>query len=85
VPIHDSEGLVGVADALHRASRTIVEFDGRAFDGADRFQHDRTRDQRLAAIGYLVIRFTSEDVERRGRDLVERTRRVVGLRERRSA
>lgn len=85
VAVHDGEGLVGVADALHRASRTVVEFDGRAFHGQDRFQHDRTRDQRFAAIGYIVVRFTAHDVQHRSRDLVERVRRTVSLRMRRPA
>lgn len=80
VAVHDDEGLIGIADALHRASRTIVEFDGRAFHGLDRFQHDRTRDQRFAAIGYLVVRFTAQDVEHRSLDVVERVRRITSLR-----
>ncbi|MCU0262318.1 MAG: endonuclease domain-containing protein [Candidatus Nanopelagicales bacterium] len=80
VPIHDRDGLIGIVDAVHAASRTIVELDGRAYHGEDRFQHDRTRDQRFAALGYLTIRFTSDDVRRRPRDFVERIRRAVALR-----
>lgn len=80
VAVHDDDGLIGVADALHRASQTVVEFDGRAFHGPDRFQLDRTRDQRFAAIGYLVVRFTAHDVQHRPYDLRERVRRIVSMR-----
>lgn len=79
-PIHDEQGLIGYVDALHAASRTVVELDGRTFHGPDRFQSDRTRDQRLVAAGYVVLRFTWEDVERRDLDVRERIRRTVALR-----
>jgi hypothetical protein len=82
VAIHDQAGLVGIVDALHRPTMTVVEFDGRAFHGDDRFQRDRTRDQRLVALGFLVIRFTHEDVERRPREFEDRVRRAVYMRAR---
>ena len=64
VDIHDDQGFVGRVDALHDATRTIVELslDSRRFHGEDRFQTDRTRDQRLAAMGHVVIRLTWDDV-----------------------
>lgn len=81
VDIRDGDGLVGRVDALHRASGVIVELDGRRFH-QDLFQSDRTRDQRLAALGFVVIRFTWEDVEIRPMDVVERIRRTVAVRSR---
>jgi hypothetical protein len=78
--IHDEAGLVGVVDAVHHASRTIVELDGRGHHGSDRFQHDRTRDQRLAALGYVVIRLTWDDVTRRGPEVLARIARTVARR-----
>jgi hypothetical protein len=82
VDIHDEHGLVGRVDALHEATGTIVELDSRRFHGEDRFQKDRTRDQRLAALGYVVIRLTWDDVEHRPMEVVERIRRTVALRDR---
>lgn len=82
VDIYDDQGFVGRVDALHEASGTIVELDSRKFHGEERFQADRTRDQRLAALGYVVIRLTWDDVQHRPTDVVERIRRTVSLRSR---
>ena len=80
VDIYDEQGFVGRVDALHDATGTIVELDGRRFHGEDRFQMDRTRDQRLAALGHVVMRLTWEDVERRPMEIVGRIRRTVAVR-----
>jgi Protein of unknown function (DUF559) len=80
VEIHDEDGLVGVVDAAHWASRTIVELDGRAYHGGARFQSDRTRDQRLAALGYVVIRLTWDDVTRRRAAILKRIASTVARR-----
>lgn len=61
VPIRDGHGLIGVVDAMHEPTGTVVELDGRAFH-QDRFQQDRSRDQRLAALGLLSVRFTHADM-----------------------
>jgi very-short-patch-repair endonuclease len=82
VDIHDEHGFVGRVDALHVATGTIVELDSRRFHGEDRFQLDRTRDQRLAALGFVVIRLTWDDVEQRPMEMVERIRRTVAVRAR---
>jgi very-short-patch-repair endonuclease len=80
VDVVDDQGFVGRVDALHETSGTIVELDGRRFHGEDRFQADRTRDQRLAALGHVVVRVTWQDVEQRPMDVVERIRRTVAVR-----
>ncbi len=67
-------------DALHPSSRSIVELDGRAHHGEDRFQPDRTRDQRLAAEGYVVLRLTWSDVAQREAEMIELIRRTVAAR-----
>ena len=61
VPVRDRHGLIGHVDALHEPTGTVVELDGRAFH-EDRFQADRTRDQRLACLGLLCVRLTHADV-----------------------
>lgn len=51
------------ADFLWRAQRLIVEVDGRDVHTTRRaFESDRRRDQRLATLGYRVIRFTWRQV-----------------------
>jgi very-short-patch-repair endonuclease len=82
VDIHDDQGFVGRVDALHDATGTIVELDSRRFHGEDRFQADRSRDQRLAALGHVVVRLTWDDVEQRPMEMVERIRRTVAVRSR---
>ena len=80
VPIYDSDGLVGVVDAFHRATGTVVELDSRAFHGPDRYQPDRTRDQRLAALGHVTLRFTWEDLDRRPEQVWARIRQTLAVR-----
>lgn len=62
VSIRDAEGLIGYVDALHEPTRTVIEVDGRAYH-ADTFEADRTRDQRLAALGILCTRVTRTHLE----------------------
>ena len=83
VDIHDEDGFLGRVDALHEATGTIVELDSLRFHGEERFQADRTRDQRLTALGHVVIRLTWADVELRPMEMVERIRRTVAMRARR--
>lgn len=82
VDVHDDRGPIGCVDALHRSSRTVIESDGRQFHGPDRFQADRTRDQRLTALGYVVLRFTWADVEQRPAEVLECIRRTLEARSR---
>ena len=80
VSLYDSDGFVGVVDAFHPATGTVVELDSRTFHGPDRFQPDRTRDQRLAALGYVTLRFTWEDLERRPDQVWARIRQTLAVR-----
>ncbi|MGH2898946.1 MAG: DUF559 domain-containing protein [Solirubrobacteraceae bacterium] len=51
------------ADFVWHARRLVVEVDGRDPHTTRRaFEHDRRRDQRLATLGYRVIRFTWRQV-----------------------
>jgi very-short-patch-repair endonuclease len=80
--VHDSEGRIGDVDAVHEGTKIVVELDGQQFHGPDRFQSDRTRDQRLAAAGYVVLRFTWDDLIKRPDDVIERIRRTMSHRAR---
>jgi very-short-patch-repair endonuclease len=63
--IRDGAGIVGEADVLFPASRLVLEVDGAAYHGRDHFQADRTRQNRLVAAGFTVLRFTWADVVER--------------------
>lgn len=54
--------MVGEVDLLV-AGRVVVELDGLAYHSGPReFREDRRRDRELALQGYVVLRFTAEDV-----------------------
>ncbi len=85
VPIRDAEGVIGLVDALHVPSGTVIELDGEAYHGPARFQADRSRDQRLVAAGYVVLRFTWADVENREEYVRAVILRTIAARRRRPA
>jgi very-short-patch-repair endonuclease len=54
---------VGVLDFAFVAQRVAIEIDGRAWHTAsDRFQNDRSRQNRLVLLGWTVLRFTWADL-----------------------
>ncbi|MGH8890305.1 MAG: DUF559 domain-containing protein, partial [Acidothermaceae bacterium] len=67
VNVYDGYGdFLARADLLFRAARIIIEYEGdhhRTDKG--QFAHDVRRGSRLAVAGYLVLRFTADDVLRR--------------------
>jgi hypothetical protein len=84
VPVYDGDGLIGVVDLLFESASLVVEIDGRAFHSdAQTFQRDRTRQNRLIAAGYTVLRFTWDDLVLRPDHLVQQIR--AGLQRRRAA
>ncbi len=63
VTIHDEEGFVGRVDFLWRDARVIGEA-----DGAGKYEHggvllaERRREQRLRDLGYIVVRWTWDEL-----------------------
>src|SRR5205807_10011221 len=51
-----------VADFVCHAGRVVVELDGETHDFEERLRRDRVRDAWLASRGYIVLRFTNEQV-----------------------
>ena len=63
--VRDGSGLVARIDFAYPTRRLAIELDGFG-PHADRFQRDRTRQNRLVLLGWTVLRFTWADViERR--------------------
>jgi very-short-patch-repair endonuclease len=60
-------------DVAFPDARIAVEVDGRAFHSSpQRFQSDRTRQNRLVAAGWRVLRFTWEDLTQRPDQVLRR-------------
>ena len=72
----------GSSTPVRWASRTVVELDDRVHHGDDRFQSDTTRDERLVALGFVVIRLTWDDVTRRSGAILKRIASTVASRTR---
>jgi hypothetical protein len=71
IPISDDTGTIGDGDLVFEKERLVVELDGWAYHSSpERFQRDRTRQNRLVAAGWTVLRFT-------WRDLVDRPEEFV--------
>ncbi len=80
VVVTDLAGPIGEVDVVFAGRRLAIEVDGRAWHSAgDRFQRDRTKQNRLVAAGWIVLRFTWEDLTLRP-DLVIATIRAALLR-----
>lgn len=79
--VRDPLGIVGVVDVLFAAHKVVVEVDGwAAHSDPDAFQRDRTRQNRLVNAGYLVLRFTWEDLTHRPGTVVTRIREALSSR-----
>ncbi|MEO6822405.1 MAG: DUF559 domain-containing protein [Candidatus Nanopelagicales bacterium] len=66
VDLYDDVGLIGAADVLFDLARVVIELDGRAYHSdSTAFQADRTKQNRLVAQGYSVLRFTWDDLTTR--------------------
>lgn len=78
VPLQDAAGLVGYGDVVFRQALLVLEVDGRAYhSSADRFQADRSRQNRLVNAGYVVLRFTWEDLTRRPEQVIAQVRAAL--------
>lgn len=81
VPISDSSGFVREVDLVFADARLIVEFDGLRFHNSHTaVQRDRATDRRLQAAGWIVLRFTWDDVASRPTMVAEDILRVLNLR-----
>lgn len=77
--IRDSMGLIGYGDLVFAAARVVVELDGWAFHSdPESFQRDRTRQNRLVAAGWTVLRFTWTDLHDRPDAVIATIRAALG-------
>lgn len=73
----DARGAPARADVLFAAERLILEVDGAGHHGPASFQADRTRQNRLVAAGYTLLRFTWADLTERPDDVVRQVRATL--------
>lgn len=60
--------------------KLVVEIDGPSHTFDQRIERDQVRDQTLAALGWMVLRFTNEDVLNDLDDVCIHILRVIGVR-----
>jgi very-short-patch-repair endonuclease len=51
-----------IADFVCHSARLVIELDGGSHDFASRLKHDRRKDAWLLSQGYVVLRFTNDQV-----------------------
>jgi len=75
VPMHNY-----IADFVCHSARLVVELDGESHDFESRQRRDEKRDAWFAAQGYVVLRFTNEDVLKNLAGVVEAIRVAASAR-----
>ncbi len=77
--VHDGDVLIAVLDLAFPQLMLAIEIDGRAWhSAAERFQQDRTRQNRLVNAGWTVLRFTWEDLTARPADVISAIQVAIG-------
>ena len=80
MPLFDEQGLIGIGDIVFPALRLVVEVDGRAWHSDyERFQRDRTRQNRLINSGCRVLRFTWTDLTDSPLSVISQINRAVDV------
>lgn len=82
LPIRDSaDRVVAEIDFAHVGLRIAIEVDGRAHhSGRTAFERDRERQNMLMLQGWLVLRFTWEQITRRPQEVIAAVRAAVAQR-----
>ncbi|MCU0265374.1 MAG: DUF559 domain-containing protein [Actinomycetia bacterium] len=80
VVLSDRHGVIGRVDFVVRGTTVVIEADGFAYhrDRAE-YRADRRRTNALLAAGYLVLRFSWEDVVGRPQHVVDTVRQTLAV------
>jgi predicted transcriptional regulator of viral defense system len=82
IPLPEVNGKVGAmrVDALWRERRVAVELDGGpAHGGAAAMKRDRRRELALRSMGFVVVRYSWEQIVRRPSEVAADLRELLGL------
>jgi very-short-patch-repair endonuclease len=72
-----------VADAAIPSLRIAIEADGETWHAnPDKIESDRQRDSQLASQGWIVLRFTEDELEQRGNEVVQVINNAITARQR---
>lgn len=78
VPFHDDSGLIGYADLVWEDLGVIGEADGLGkYQTREDLIAEKRREDRLRALGWIVVRWTWDEVFRNPRAVAERIRRAA--------
>lgn len=78
VPFYDDEGLIGYADFTWNGLKVIGEADGLGkYASREDLIAEKRREDRLRALGWIVVRWTWEEMFRNPRAVVERIWRAA--------
>ena len=81
VVLRDEDGVIGEFDVVFEAELVLAEVDGYAIHSRrETFQRDHTKQNRAAAAGYVVLRFTWDDLVQRPHQVVAKLRGVLDQR-----
>ena len=76
--VFDLDGVIGVVDLLFAEQGVVVEVDGwRAHSSRQAFRDDRRRQNRLVAAGFIVLRFTWDDLIRTPQAVITQIRTAL--------
>jgi hypothetical protein len=74
----DAGKLIGIGDAVWAELKVVVELDGLRFhSSSEQRRRDNRKDRRLAAAGWLVLRYTWLDVMERPDEVVAEVRKAL--------
>jgi very-short-patch-repair endonuclease len=81
LPIRVDGVLVAIVDLAIPECRIAIEIDGMAYHtDAERYQRDRTRQNAVQLLGWLVLRFTWADVIHRPDHVIAEVRHAIAAR-----
>lgn len=80
VPLHDHDGLIGFADMAWLKLGVIGEADGLAkYESRDDYSREKVREDRIRALGFIVVRWTWDQIIRDTPSVVARIRHAASI------
>ncbi|HEV3472383.1 MAG TPA: type IV toxin-antitoxin system AbiEi family antitoxin domain-containing protein [Actinomycetota bacterium] len=79
VEIRDGDRFVGRVDFAYPQAKVLIEADGYLWHtGRQAWQRDAAKGNHLGLQGWLILRFTTEDLKERPHEVIERVRAALG-------
>ncbi len=79
VEIHDGDRFIGRVDFAYPHAKILIEADGYlSHSGRQAWQRDGTKGNHFGLQGWLILRFTTEDLKERPDEVIETVRAALG-------